>query len=439
MKREEILTLLTLLLFVQGYLFQNILPAILAFSIVVYLTYLRSEFSPKIDAEREIDNKLTEGKRAISKLRLKNSTNKKLRIEIVEDLLPPRFKAETPQPFILNEGEERVIEYPIIPVKGVYKIRGPKIRIIDLRELYYTEHIVDSEIEVEVYPSLDKIKEDAIAEENLRIATAYRKSLLGLQTIEIHSLRKFQPGDDTKYVDWKATARLGELIVKDFLREFEGDVYIILDAGKEMRKGVKSSKIDYAITLTLQLTYALKKYRVGLIIYDDFGVRCKVEASKSPEQIEKIVRSLKISPIYSGLLGIKIFEMSLKLSKESRNFLRKIIPIIKGKKSFATGLIEAVCSLPSSAFLIFISDITAHTGEIVKVLSELKNKYKILLLTPNPILFYDESKLDKEKLLWLYRRYLEREELIKKLNTLVPTIDLGPSDLLDVIREAIVR
>ena len=438
MKREEILALLILLLFVQGYLFQNVLPAILAFSIVVYLTYIRSEFSPKIEAKREIDNRLIEGKRAISKLRLKNLTNKKLRIEIVEDLLPPRFKAETPQPFILNEGEERVIEYPIIPVKGVYKIKGPKIRITDLRELYYAEHIVDSEIEVEVYPSIDRIKEESLTEENLRIATAYRKSLIGLQTVEIHSLRKFQPGDDTKHIDWKATARLGELIVKDFLREFEGDVYIILDAGKEMRKGVKNSKIDYATTLTLQLTYALKKYRVGLIIYDDYGVLCKIDASKSPEKIEKIVRSLKISPIYSPLLGIKLF-MSLKMSKEGKIFLRKIIPLIKGRRSIATGLIEAICSLPSSAFLIFIADITSHTGEIVRVISELKNKYKILLLTPNPILFYDESKLDKEKLLWIYKRYLEREELIKKLNTLVPTIDLGPSDLIDVIREAMMR
>lgn len=438
MKREEILILLAFLLFVQGYLLENVFPALLAFSIVVYLTYLRSEFSPKIEAERRIiDNKLIEGVRARSRLRLRNLTNKKLKITILEDFLPPGFKAEILPPFILNEGEEKEVEYSIIPVKGVYKIKGPRIRVTDLRELYHTDFIVDSEIEVEVYPSLDKIKEEAKAEENLKLATMYQKALLGLQTMEIHSLREFQPGDDIKHVEWKATARLGELIVKDFLRELEGDIYIILDAGKEMRKGVRNSKIDYATTLTLQLAYALRKYRVGLIVYDDFGVKYRVEASKSPEQIEKIVRSLKISPMYSDLLGVKLPEISLKLSEESRKFLKKILPIIKGRRGFATGLIEAVSSLPSSAFLIFISDITAHTGELIRVLSELKNRHKILLLTPNPILFYDESKLDKETLLWLYKRYLEREELIKKLNRIVPTLDLGPSDLLDVIRGAI--
>ena len=437
MKREEILILLAFLLFVQGYLLENVFPALLAFSIVVYLTYLRSEFLPKVEAERRIDNKLMEGSKAVSKLRLKNLTNKKLKVTIIEDFLPPSFKAEVPPPFVLNEKEEKEVEYFIIPAKGVYKIKGPKIRVADLRELYYTDFIVDSEIEIDVFPSIDRIKEEAKAEENLRLATTYQKALLGLQTIEIHSLREFQPGDDIKHVEWKATARLGELIVKDFLRELEGDVYIILDAGKEMRKGVRNSKIDYATTLTLQLAYALRKYGVGLIVYDDFGVKYKVEASKSPEQIKKIVRSLKINPIYSDLIGTKLPEISLKLSEKSRKFLKKILPVIKGRMGFATGLIEAVSFLPSSAFLIFISDITTHTGELIRVLSELRNRHKILLLTPNPILFYDESKLDRETLLWLYWRYLEREELIKKLNRLVPTLDLGPSDLLDVIRRVI--
>ena len=434
MKREELLVLLAFLLFVQGYLFQNILSALLAFSVVLYLLYIRSEFLPEIEAKRELDRRMTEGKKAKSKLILKNLTDKKLKIEILEDSLPAGFKAEVPNTIVLNGGDEKNVEYNIIPIKGVYKIVGPRIRAIDMRELYYKDLFVDTEIEVEVYPSLDVIKEEAKAEENLKLALAYKKFLLGLETVDLHSLRRFQPGDDIKRVEWKATARLGELIVKDFLREMEGDVYIILDAGKEMRKGVKNSKIDYATTLTIQLAYALKDYRVGLIVYDDFGVKCKIDASRSPEQIEKIVRSLKITPIYTDLLGVKLSSVGFRLSEESLNFIKKVLPAIKGRKSLATGIIEAVSSLQSSAFLIFIADSTAHTNELIWVLSQLRSKHRILLLTPNPILFYDESKLDRETLIWIYRRYLEREELIRRLNKIVPTLDVGPSDLIDVIR-----
>ena len=53
-------------------------------------------------------------------------------------------------------------------------------------------------------------------------------------------------------------------------------------------------------------------------------------------------------------------------------------------------------------------------------------------MTPNPILFYDEARLDREKLIWLYERYKEREEVIKK--TGVRAFDLWPSDLLETIR-----
>ncbi len=436
MKREDLLILLILLLFAQGYLLQNVFPALIAFSITLYIAYMRSEFSPNVQANRKIDKKLVEGVKTVSKLKLRNLTDKKLKIEVIEDL-PPGFKYEKPPILILDKNEEREIVYNIIPARGMYKIRGPKIRAMDLREMYYLDLIVDSELDIEVYPSLDRIREDARTEESLRLARAYKKALTGLQTLELHSLRRFQLGDDTKLIEWKATARLGELIVKDLLREIEGSVYIILDAGREMRKGVKNSKIDYATTLTLQLAYVLRSYGVGLIIYDDFGVVRRIDASKSPDQIEKIARSLKISPIYIDILGVKIPRISVKLSDDSRRFLRKILPVIRRKRGFATGLIEAVSSLPSSAFLIFISDITAHTGELMRVLSELKNRYKILLLTPNPILFYDESKIDREKLIWLYRRYLEREDLIRRFNRIVPTLDLGPSDLLDVIRGAL--
>lgn len=215
MKREEVLVLLAFLLFVQGYLLENVFSALLAFSIIVYLAYLRSEFEPEIEAERRIDRNLVEGVRAKSRLKIRNLTNKKLKVKVIEDFLPPGFKAEMPPPLVLNEGEEKEVEYFIIPAKGVYRIQGPRIRLIDLRELYYSDYVA-SEVDVEVYPSLERIREEVRAEESLKLRN---QSLLGLQTAEVHSLRKFQPGDDLKHIEWKATARLGDLIVKDFLKE----------------------------------------------------------------------------------------------------------------------------------------------------------------------------------------------------------------------------
>ena len=438
MKREDNLLLLVFLLFVQGYFFRNVFPALLASLILIYLIYLRVEFSPRIESEREIDRKLKDGERVKTNLRVKNHSNNGLKIEVLENL-PPGFKAETPTPLLfLNAHEGKEVEYFITPVRGIFRIKNPMIRAMDLRELYYVDFMPDleSEKEVEVYPNLDKIREETKAGETLKFKEAYQ-TLFGLQTLELDSLREFQPGDERRHIDWKATTRLGELIVKDFLKETEGDIYIVLDAGKEMRKGIKSSKIDFATTLTLQLAYALRKCRAGLIVYDDYGVK-RVEAArtKGEEQVERMATSLKIGTIPANLMAIKspLPEKRSKLKEESRKFIKLILPAIKGRRSSATGLIEAISSLPSTAFLIFISDITANTSELIKILLELRKGYKILLLTPNPILFYDEARLDRERLVWLYGRYKEREEIIKKLNAIVTTFDLGPSDLLETIR-----
>jgi uncharacterized protein (DUF58 family) len=436
MKREDVLLLLVCLLFVQGYLFRNVLPALLASPILLYLIYLRVEFSPAIVSERQIARKLKDAERVKTKLRLKNLSNMRLALNIFEDL-PAGFKAETPAINLVG-GEEREVNYFITPVRGIFKLKDPTIRAKDIRGLYYVDFLPDSESkkEVEVYPNLDKIREESKAGETLQFTEAY-KTFFGIQTLELDSLREFQSGDEQRHIDWKATTRLGELIVKNFLKETEGEVYIVLDAGKEMRKGIKSSKIDFATTLTLQLAYALRKSKLGLIVYDDYGIK-RVEAAKTKDnvQVERIAGSLSIGTIPITLMGLKLSlpEKGIRLKEESRAFIKKILPVVKGRRSSATSLIEAVSSLPSTAFLIFIADITTNTSELIKVLLELRKRHEIILLTPNPILFYDAESLDRETLIWLYERYKEREVIIKKLNGIVPTFDLGYSDLLDTIR-----
>jgi len=78
-----------------------------------------------------------------------------------------------------------------------------------------------------------------------------------------------------------------------------------------MRKGIKSSKIDFATTLTLQLAYALRKSRLGLVVYDDYGVK-RVEAArtKGVEHVEKIASSLKIGTMHTTLMHVVLILFS---------------------------------------------------------------------------------------------------------------------------------
>jgi uncharacterized protein (DUF58 family) len=46
---------------------------------------------------------------------------------------------------------------------------------------------------------------------------------------DLHSLRDYQPQDDMRHIDWKATARTSRLIVREFASEDERRVHIVFD------------------------------------------------------------------------------------------------------------------------------------------------------------------------------------------------------------------
>jgi len=46
---------------------------------------------------------------------------------------------------------------------------------------------------------------------------------------DLHSLRDYQPQDDMRHIDWKATARTSRLMVREFTAEDERRVHIVLD------------------------------------------------------------------------------------------------------------------------------------------------------------------------------------------------------------------
>ncbi len=409
---RKILLTAIIVLFAQAYLLMNLFPALLAFSLLVYLLYVDLEFNPKIEARRVIPERLYDGEIARARLLIKN-LRKKDYVVRVKERLPEGFKSEEAK-FLIGKAEERAFEYSIIPSRGIYKIKGPEIVIEDIRGIFSHKFSIDSEQEVEVLPSLRSLREEARIDANIRLQQT--KSIFGHPS-EFESLREFQEGDDTRRIDWKATARLGELIVKEFLKEWEGDVYIALDIGREMRKG-KPSKLDYAIIIAYQLAMALKDRKVGLILYDEFGIKKILRARKEKERLIEEIKVPRIHRVQSLKVPRILFERT--------GFLRKI-PLKRYRLNF-------IGSIPQKSFVIFITDLSTNAGELLAAIQELKDA-KAVIISPNPILFSD-LKMGRDEILKLYRRYLEREELIRKMNRFVPTIDVGPKDLLKEIEGA---
>ncbi len=427
MSREDFLILTALLLIGEGYLLGSVVPALAGFFIAFYILLVRSRANVSVSGEVDVlDESVEEGNHVRVAVRLINHGDD-VRARLLQN--PSGFDFE-PLELFLKGGE---IKEPILRLfpkgRGVLRIPPFRLLVEEPRGLYGDELTLGEGSEVKVYPSIDSLREGARVRKNILLAESFRKSpLSGTESLEIKDLREYRHGDDFKRVDWKASARLGELIVRDFLRESDSDVYIVLDNTREMRKGIERAKIDYASILVLQLVSLIsKRYRVGLVIYDELSADV-IPPGKGSPQVERIRKKLSLGQERSRPSLSFGFEVTF--GERARGFLRSVLPLMKGRKG-SLGVFEALSLIRNHSYLIFISDLS-NPRELYRAILRAKGSHRVILLSPNPVLFYP-LRLDERTLERLYRAYTEREELIRRFNALVPTLDLGPSDYLQEI------
>jgi len=122
-------------------------------------------------------------------------------------------------------------------------------------------------IEFEKIRALEKIvKLNLIELSRQRLA-----SIKGVST-EFADLREYVLGDDIRFVDWKATARKGKLMLRERMEEREQNVLIMLDTSGSMGLGSGATKLQHAIFASATLAYlAIRdKNRVALATFSDF-------------------------------------------------------------------------------------------------------------------------------------------------------------------------
>jgi uncharacterized protein (DUF58 family) len=61
-----------------------------------------------------------------------------------------------------------------------------------------------------------------------------RYALLHTRSMEFDDLRPYVPGDDVRDIDWKASARLGSVLIKRFVSEKHHKILLVADAGRNM-------------------------------------------------------------------------------------------------------------------------------------------------------------------------------------------------------------
>jgi uncharacterized protein (DUF58 family) len=107
-------------------------------------------------------------------------------------------------------------------------------------------------------------------------------------SLEFLDYRKYQVGDDFRYVDWNVYGRLDKLFLKLFRAEEELSIHILLDMSLSMGSGNPPKEI-YAKKITAALAY------IGLANLDRVGVTSFTDSlgeSQSPRKGRQVYKSI---------------------------------------------------------------------------------------------------------------------------------------------------
>lgn len=289
--------------------FSGLIPAAgwlgLVYVAAVFVAALTDWFlSPErsaVDVERRCEDKLSIGAPNPVVISLQSRSKQPLDM-IVRDEPPYLFKIDGNTSTVkLAPRANHEITYHITPhARGDFEFGDIFIRFKGPLGLVVRQCRIPAARQVKVYPNLlDIRKYDLLLRRGRTLESGTRRIRLYGRGTEFESLRDYVPDDEFRQVDWKASARRGRMISRQYQVERSQNVVILLDAGRTMSVRVEEmAKLDYAINAALMLAYvaAAGDDKVGLLTFAQ-KVERFLPPSKGRSQALSIMQALYNVPM----------------------------------------------------------------------------------------------------------------------------------------------
>ncbi len=114
------------------------------------------------------------------------------------------------------------------------------------------------------------------------------------QGLAFSDVRKYQPGDDVRSIDWNVSARMDETFIKVFVEEREMTVMLVVDVSKSERFGTQGgpkSRVAAEVAALCAFSAIKNNDRVGLILSTD-RVEKLVPPKKGQKHVLRVVREI---------------------------------------------------------------------------------------------------------------------------------------------------
>lgn len=252
--------------------------------------------------ERDAPGSISLGDEAEVVLRIESRCSYPADIE-VRDSPPPELGAERLR-FRASVGPRQrgAVRYEVRGTRrGAFSFGDITVRTSGRLGMIAAQSRVAASREVRVLPDMRPVREREL------LARVDRRNLMGLREkrlrgsgTEFHSLREWTADDGMRRVDWKATARRGKLIARDYEMDRNQNIVLALDLGRTMASRVRDpesgqmvTKADCAVNACVLMAWvaAQAKDHVGLAAFsEDMQVYLPPRAGEG--QFRRIVHAL---------------------------------------------------------------------------------------------------------------------------------------------------
>lgn len=389
MSRIALLAALIYLIVLAGVGTLNGAMVALALPLVLYLLagLWRGPEELRLTAERTISaERIAPGDTVIVELKVTNH-GEALEQVLLHDPLPAFLK-------VIEGSSSRLVSLPAHgSISWSYTLRGRRgsyyfgeIKAIaeDRLGLMVKRVSLSTRGQLLVLPSIARVRHIAIQPRQTRVYSGVIPAHQGGTGIEFFGLREYQIGDSPHHINWRVSARQGDVLFSnEYEQERVADVGIVLDGRRRVNdfSGGRSIFEDSVLAaVAVSSSLLAEGNRVGLFIY---GKRNKwTSPGYGKYQRERIMQDLALAE-----------------TGEIQNFKSLIIP----RRLF-----------PPNSQIILISPLG---GGDVSLLAQLRARgYQLMVISPDPVSFESRGLGDSPSVKLAARiARLQREVLLREL------------------------
>jgi uncharacterized protein (DUF58 family) len=203
-------------------------------------------------------------------LTVQNLGRRRLSLRVADDAPGPT--EGLPAAIVLPGGTHGEVTYTMrVDKRGAHPFGAVAVRWKSPLGLWERQRRLDTPGSLRVYPDFAQLRSyglQARADEQ-RLPVRVRRRPGGEN--EFERLRPYVPGDPYRHIDWRATARRGDFVSREYGQEVNQNLIFLLDAGRMMSAANGSlTSFDHALNAALMMAQVALRHgdRVGFLAFD---------------------------------------------------------------------------------------------------------------------------------------------------------------------------